>query len=176
MVGVVTAAPGDMVAEGTKIKKADARARSAAARSPTPFNPPPPPPPCAPPGTPHTHPPHTHPPPPPSPLTQVTHACITCLSSTYASTLASAAAAGAGGGGGGGCVDQAAAGVAALTAAACPASGGVLCGHCLAIHPPSHRTLQVRRNVYRDVVRVADVAGDVDCAGVQTYTTNGAKV
>ena len=116
-------------------------------------------------------------PPPPPPLLsppslpvskQVTHACVTCLEAAYTSALASATA------GGGGCGAHAAA--AALAAATAPAAGGVLCTHCLAAHPPTHRTVQVRRNVYRDVVRVADVAGDVDLGGVQTYTTNGAKV
>lgn len=49
------------------------------------------------------------------------------------------------------------------------------CPHCSTNHR-SHRLLQIRRYVYHDVIRIADADKLIDCAQVQTYTTNSAKV
>ncbi|KAK6162543.1 hypothetical protein DH2020_002384 [Rehmannia glutinosa] len=50
-----------------------------------------------------------------------------------------------------------------------------ICPHCLANHR-SHRLLQIRRYVYHDVIRLVDADKLMDCAQVQCYTTNSAKV
>ncbi|KAJ7962138.1 PLATZ transcription factor family protein [Quillaja saponaria] len=50
-----------------------------------------------------------------------------------------------------------------------------LCTHCLSPHR-SHRLLQIRRYVYNDVIRLDDAVKLIDCAFVQSYTTNSAKV
>ncbi|XP_031495514.1 protein RGF1 INDUCIBLE TRANSCRIPTION FACTOR 1-like [Nymphaea colorata] len=50
-----------------------------------------------------------------------------------------------------------------------------ICPHCLSLHR-SHRLLQVRRYVYHDVIRLEDLEKLIDCAFVQAYTTNSAKV
>ncbi|GMN56056.1 hypothetical protein TIFTF001_025170 [Ficus carica] len=50
-----------------------------------------------------------------------------------------------------------------------------LCPHCLPPHD-SHPLLQVRRYVYHDVVRLADLERLIDCSYIQPYTINGAKV
>ncbi|KAH7519610.1 protein RGF1 INDUCIBLE TRANSCRIPTION FACTOR 1 [Ziziphus jujuba] len=50
-----------------------------------------------------------------------------------------------------------------------------LCPHCLPPHR-SHRLLQIRRYVYHDVIRLDDATKLIDCAYVQSYTTNSAKV
>ncbi|GBF94974.1 hypothetical protein Rsub_07475 [Raphidocelis subcapitata] len=50
-----------------------------------------------------------------------------------------------------------------------------MCQHCVPAHG-GHRTIQIRRYVYCDVVRAADIAPFVDIVGVQTYTINQAKV
>lgn len=50
-----------------------------------------------------------------------------------------------------------------------------MCQHCIPAHA-GHRTIQIRRYVYCDVVRAADIAPFVDITGVQTYTINQAKV
>ncbi|KAK4379418.1 hypothetical protein RND71_001280 [Anisodus tanguticus] len=50
-----------------------------------------------------------------------------------------------------------------------------ICPHCLTPHR-SHRLLQIRRYVYHDVIRVGDADKLLDCAFVQSYTTNKAKV
>ncbi|KAI3449102.1 hypothetical protein Pfo_005767 [Paulownia fortunei] len=50
-----------------------------------------------------------------------------------------------------------------------------ICPHCF-IHHRSHRLLQIRRYVYHDVVRLGDADKLMDCAQVQSYTTNSAKV
>ncbi|KAJ8565472.1 hypothetical protein K7X08_008048 [Anisodus acutangulus] len=50
-----------------------------------------------------------------------------------------------------------------------------ICPHCLTPHR-SHRLLQIRRYVYHDVIRVGDADKLLDCAFVQSYTTNSAKV
>ncbi|XP_024532355.1 uncharacterized protein LOC9640052 isoform X2 [Selaginella moellendorffii] len=50
-----------------------------------------------------------------------------------------------------------------------------ICQHCLPAHQ-SHRLLQVRRYVYHDVIRLQDIQKFVDCALVQTYIINSARV
>ncbi|KAL2343620.1 hypothetical protein Fmac_004905 [Flemingia macrophylla] len=50
-----------------------------------------------------------------------------------------------------------------------------ICPHCLPSHR-SHSLLQVRRYVYHDVIRLDDLEKLVDCANIQPYTINGAKV
>ncbi|KAK2650597.1 hypothetical protein Ddye_018086 [Dipteronia dyeriana] len=50
-----------------------------------------------------------------------------------------------------------------------------ICPHCLSFHN-SHRLLQIRRYVYHDVIRLDDAANLVDCAYIQPYITNNAKV
>uniref|UniRef100_A0A5B7AVE0 B box-type domain-containing protein n=1 Tax=Davidia involucrata TaxID=16924 RepID=A0A5B7AVE0_DAVIN len=50
-----------------------------------------------------------------------------------------------------------------------------ICPHCLSPHR-SHRLLQIRRYVYHDVIRLSDAEKLMDCAFVQSYTTNSAKV
>ncbi|KAF8413010.1 hypothetical protein HHK36_000983 [Tetracentron sinense] len=50
-----------------------------------------------------------------------------------------------------------------------------ICPHCLYPHH-SHRLLKIRRYVYHDVIRLDDVEKLIDCAFVQAYTTNSAKV
>ncbi|KAJ9188476.1 hypothetical protein P3X46_003832 [Hevea brasiliensis] len=50
-----------------------------------------------------------------------------------------------------------------------------ICPHCLSPHN-SHRLLQIRRYVYHDVIRLGDAQKLFDCAFVQSYTTNSAKV
>lgn len=51
-----------------------------------------------------------------------------------------------------------------------------LCGHCAPLINPAMRTLQIRRYVYRDVVKCDDIARHLDVSGVQTYTINGCSV
>lgn len=55
----------------------------------------------------------------------------------------------------------------------CPDSKA-LCSCCLADHS-NCRTLQIRRYVYRDVVKVQDIQGYIDTSGIQTYTVNHAQ-
>ncbi|KAJ8900224.1 hypothetical protein K2173_024864 [Erythroxylum novogranatense] len=50
-----------------------------------------------------------------------------------------------------------------------------ICPHCVLPHN-SHRLLQIRRYVYHDVIRLDDAQKLFDCANVQSYTTNSAKV
>ncbi|XP_023548824.1 uncharacterized protein LOC111807359 [Cucurbita pepo subsp. pepo] len=50
-----------------------------------------------------------------------------------------------------------------------------ICPHCLSSHS-SHKLLQIRRYVYHDVIRLDDATKLIDCAFVQSYTTNSAKV
>jgi hypothetical protein len=49
-----------------------------------------------------------------------------------------------------------------------------LCSVCVRDHS-NCKTLQIRRYVYRDVVKVADVAAFVDTSGIQSYTVNHAQ-
>jgi PLATZ transcription factor len=46
-----------------------------------------------------------------------------------------------------------------------------LCSLCVREHP-SCNTIQIRRYVYRDVVKIADLTPFYDCSGVQSYTVN----
>ncbi|KAA3469412.1 PLATZ domain-containing protein [Gossypium australe] len=50
-----------------------------------------------------------------------------------------------------------------------------ICPNCLSPHS-SHRLLQIRRYVYHDVIRLDDATRLMDCAFVQSYITNSAKV
>ncbi|KAL9833053.1 putative transcription repressor PLATZ family [Arabidopsis thaliana] len=50
-----------------------------------------------------------------------------------------------------------------------------ICPHCLSSHT-SHRLLQIRRYVYRDVLRVEDGSKLMNCSLIQPYTTNSSKV
>ncbi|KAL2634978.1 hypothetical protein R1flu_006457 [Riccia fluitans] len=50
-----------------------------------------------------------------------------------------------------------------------------ICQHCLPAHR-THRLLQIRRYVYHDVIRLQDIQKLVDCAQVQTYIINSARV
>eukprot|EP00240_Pyramimonas_obovata_P014933 CAMPEP_0118932980 /NCGR_PEP_ID=MMETSP1169-20130426/10853_1 /TAXON_ID=36882 /ORGANISM="Pyramimonas obovata, Strain CCMP722" /LENGTH=210 /DNA_ID=CAMNT_0006875689 /DNA_START=246 /DNA_END=878 /DNA_ORIENTATION=+ len=55
----------------------------------------------------------------------------------------------------------------------CISSG--LCQHCLHEHQ-GHRTLQIRRYVYHDVVRIQDLEQIIVMDGVQSYHINNASV
>ncbi|KAK8498522.1 hypothetical protein V6N11_013651 [Hibiscus sabdariffa] len=50
-----------------------------------------------------------------------------------------------------------------------------ICPNCFSPHS-SHRLLQIRRYVYHDVIRLDDATRLMDCASVQSYITNSAKV
>ncbi|KAG1672602.1 hypothetical protein FOA52_002082 [Chlamydomonas sp. UWO 241] len=50
-----------------------------------------------------------------------------------------------------------------------------LCQHCMHDHR-GHSVIQIRRYVYCDVVRVADISQHVDITGLQAYVINQAKV
>ncbi|KAG1334844.1 hypothetical protein COCNU_03G009630 [Cocos nucifera] len=53
-----------------------------------------------------------------------------------------------------------------------------MCPHCLVCSSAhhGHRLLQIRRYVYQDVIRIADMHKLMDCSKVQPYTVNSAKV
>ncbi|KAL6565866.1 hypothetical protein OROHE_004921 [Orobanche hederae] len=51
-----------------------------------------------------------------------------------------------------------------------------ICPHCVTHHHRCHRLLQIRRYVYHDVVRLEDAVKLMDCAHIQCYTNNSAKV
>lgn len=51
-----------------------------------------------------------------------------------------------------------------------------LCTHCATLVDPALRTLQIRRYMYRDVVKRDDISRHLDVTGVQTYTVNGCSV
>ncbi|KAL3699695.1 hypothetical protein R1sor_017717 [Riccia sorocarpa] len=51
-----------------------------------------------------------------------------------------------------------------------------ICQHCLPAHRTHRRVLQIRRYVYHDVIRLQDIQKLVDCAQVQTYIINSARV
>ncbi|RZC63818.1 hypothetical protein C5167_025565 [Papaver somniferum] len=51
-----------------------------------------------------------------------------------------------------------------------------VCTHCCPSIHDSHRLLQVRRYIYKDVLRLDDIQKLIDCSHVQSYTSNGAKV
>ncbi|KAL6557247.1 hypothetical protein OROMI_017597 [Orobanche minor] len=51
-----------------------------------------------------------------------------------------------------------------------------ICPHCVTHHHRCHRLLQIRRYVYHDVIRLEDAVKLMDCAHIQCYTNNSAKV
>ncbi|KAH7299991.1 hypothetical protein KP509_24G040000 [Ceratopteris richardii] len=51
-----------------------------------------------------------------------------------------------------------------------------ICQHCLPNHQQPHKLLQIRRYVYHDVIRMQDIQKLIDCALVQPYIINSAKV
>ncbi|MCL7042356.1 hypothetical protein MKW94_027347 [Papaver nudicaule] len=53
-----------------------------------------------------------------------------------------------------------------------------LCQHCFSSssHCLHQQTLQIRRYVYQDVVRICDMQKHVDCSKVQPYVLNASKV
>ncbi|KAJ7543400.1 hypothetical protein O6H91_09G036400 [Diphasiastrum complanatum] len=50
-----------------------------------------------------------------------------------------------------------------------------ICQHCLPAHQ-NHHLLQIRRYVYHDVIRLHDIQKLFDCAQVQAYIINSARV
>jgi hypothetical protein len=50
-----------------------------------------------------------------------------------------------------------------------------LCQHCLPSHA-NHQTVQIRRYVYHDVVKLTDVEPLLQCEGIQSYYINNARV
>ncbi|KAG9133876.1 hypothetical protein Leryth_027589, partial [Lithospermum erythrorhizon] len=58
----------------------------------------------------------------------------------------------------------------------CLDCGKPVCPHCLVGEHLSHKLLQIRRYMYRDVLRLTDAGKLMNCARVQTYKSNGEKV
>lgn len=51
-----------------------------------------------------------------------------------------------------------------------------LCAHCVPLVNPGLRLMQIRRYMYRSVVRQDDIAKHMDVSGVQTYVANSCSV
>lgn len=51
-----------------------------------------------------------------------------------------------------------------------------LCAHCVPLVNPGLRLMQIRRYMYRNVVKYDDIMKHMDVSGVQTYTVNGSGV
>ncbi|KAK8931214.1 hypothetical protein KSP39_PZI016765 [Platanthera zijinensis] len=51
-----------------------------------------------------------------------------------------------------------------------------LCVSSISCQHQYHRLLQIRRYIYQNVIRLRDMQKLIDCAKVQSYTVNGAKV
>ncbi|CAA6662639.1 unnamed protein product [Spirodela intermedia] len=57
----------------------------------------------------------------------------------------------------------------------CP-SAGAFCFYCRSSAHADHRSIQIRRSSYHDVVRVSEVQRALDVSGVQNYVINSARV